>query len=160
MLSTTLQVSSHILHCCYCCIPTPMTLANGGSPMFPLVVNQPASPSIWRGSVHKSRGDMWCVCGCSWRDDVCHVCECYRGDIVVIDVIWRRLCVNMTWGTVLYLFWVWARVRRVRRGSVSSELLMIGRGILQSRSHDCLIGRQECVLLFTPSCFCECFYHL
>ena len=47
-----------------------MTLASGGSPMFPLVVHQPDSPSIWpavqslrRGSVHKSRGDnvvrMW-----------------------------------------------------------------------------------------------------
>ena len=43
-----------------CCLPTPMTLASGGSPMFPLVVHQPASPSIWpavqslrRGSVHK-----------------------------------------------------------------------------------------------------------
>ena len=45
-----------------------MTLASGGSPMFPLVVHQPASPSIWSavtpaGSVHKSRGDnvvrMW-----------------------------------------------------------------------------------------------------
>ena len=51
-----------------------MTLASGGgeegSPMFPLVVHQPDSPSIWsdvqslrRGYVHKSRGDnvvrMW-----------------------------------------------------------------------------------------------------
>ena len=27
-----------------------------------------------------------------------------------------------------------------------------GRGILQSRSHDCLIGSQQCFLLFTPSC--------
>ena len=44
-----------------------MTLAGGGSPMFPLVVHQPASPSICAvtpaGSVHKSRGDnvvhMW-----------------------------------------------------------------------------------------------------
>ena len=35
-----------------------------------------------------------------------------------------------------------------------------GRGILQSRSHDCLIGRYECLLLFTPSCSCESFYHL
>ena len=35
-----------------------------------------------------------------------------------------------------------------------------GRDILQSRSHDCLIGRHECLLLFTPSCCCECFYHL
>ena len=30
-----------------------------------------------------------------------------------------------------------------------------GRGILQSRSHDCLIGRHDCLLLFTPSCCCE-----
>ena len=29
-----------------CCLPTPMTLSSGGSPMFPLVVHQPASPSI------------------------------------------------------------------------------------------------------------------
>ena len=32
---------------CCCCLPTPMALASGGSPMFPLVVHQPASPSIW-----------------------------------------------------------------------------------------------------------------
>ena len=32
--------------------------------------------------------------------------------------------------------------------------------ILQSRSHNCLIGIHECLLLFTPSCCCECFYHL
>ena len=30
-----------------------------------------------------------------------------------------------------------------------------GSGILQSRSHDCLIGSQERLLLFTPSCCCE-----
>ena len=30
---------------CCCCLPTPMTLAIGGSPMFRLVVHQPASPS-------------------------------------------------------------------------------------------------------------------
>ena len=35
-----------------------------------------------------------------------------------------------------------------------------GRGILQSRSHDYLIGSHECLLLFTRSCCCECFYHL
>ena len=53
------------LPCCY--LPTPMTFASGGSPMFPLVVHQPASPSnsavTPAGSVHKSRGDnvvrMW-----------------------------------------------------------------------------------------------------
>ena len=35
-----------------------------------------------------------------------------------------------------------------------------GRGILQSRSHDCLIGNHECLLLLTPSCCGECFYGL
>ena len=35
-----------------------------------------------------------------------------------------------------------------------------GRGILQSRSHNCLVGSHECHLLFTPSCYSECFYEL
>ena len=43
--------------------------------------------------------------GCSWRDDVCRVCGCYRGDIVVMDVFWRRLCVSMIWGRAICLFW-------------------------------------------------------
>ena len=29
---------------------------------------------------------------------MCRVCECYREGIVVMDVIWRRLCVNMILG--------------------------------------------------------------
>ena len=55
-----------------CCLPTPMTLASGGSPMFPHVVHQPASPSIWLAVQSLRRGlstnpgvTMWCVCGCS-----------------------------------------------------------------------------------------------
>ena len=43
-----------------------------GSPMFPLVVHQPASPSIWpavqslrRGLSTNPGATMWCVCGCS-----------------------------------------------------------------------------------------------
>ena len=42
-------------------------------------------------------------------------------------------------------------------------LLMLvedARGILQSRFHDCVIGSHKCLLLFTPSCCGECFYHL
>ena len=31
----------------FCCLPTTLTLASGGSPMFPLVVYQSASPSIF-----------------------------------------------------------------------------------------------------------------
>ena len=57
---------------CCCCLPTPMTLASGGSPMFPLVVHQPSSPSIWpavqslrRGLSTNPGATMWCVCGCS-----------------------------------------------------------------------------------------------
>ena len=29
---------------------------------------------------------------------------------------------------------------------------LYGRDILQSRSHDCLVGNHECLLLFTTSC--------
>ena len=39
-------ISARQLHGCYY-LPTLMTLASGGSPMFPLVVHQPAPPSIW-----------------------------------------------------------------------------------------------------------------
>ena len=55
-----------------CCLPTTMTLAIGGSPIFPLVVHQPASPSIWPAvqslwrCLSRNPGmTMWCVCGCS-----------------------------------------------------------------------------------------------
>ena len=34
---------------------------------------------------------------------MCCMRECYRGGIVVMDVIWRRLCVNMIWGRVINL---------------------------------------------------------
>ena len=40
------------------------------------------------------------------------MCECYRGVIVVMDVIWRRLCkFNFRKGNLFVLGW--ARVRRV-----------------------------------------------
>ena len=90
-----LTTISYMIWCCLllCCLPTPMTLASGRSPMFPLVVHQSASPSIWpavqslrRGTSTNPGATMWCVCGCSWRDDVCRVCGCYRGGIGVMDV--------------------------------------------------------------------------
>ena len=34
------------------------------------------------------------------------------------------------------------------------------RGILQSWSHNCLVGSHECLLLFIPSGCSECFYDL
>ena len=49
--------------------PLPWPLLVGGSPMFPLVVHQPASPSIWpavqslrRGLSTNPGATMWCVC--------------------------------------------------------------------------------------------------
>ena len=53
--------------------PPPMTLASGGgSPIFPLVVYQTASLSIWpavqsfRWNLSTNPGvTMWCICGCS-----------------------------------------------------------------------------------------------
>ena len=73
-----------------------MPLASGWSPIFPLVVHQPASLASSAvkptGSVHDSRGDnvgaveeMMCGVNVSGT----------KGGIVVMDVIWRRLCVNM-----------------------------------------------------------------
>ena len=98
---------------CCCCLPTPLTLVSGGSPIITSLVHQPAYPSIWPAAQSLRRGlstnpgvTMWCVCGCSWRDDVCRACGCYRGGIVVMDVIWRGLCVSMIWGREISLFWV------------------------------------------------------
>ena len=51
-----------------------------------------------------------------------------EGGIVVVDVFWRRLCkYDLRKGDLFVLSW--ARVRRVRRGSLSSELLVCGGGM-------------------------------
>ena len=72
VLSYTVKLWSMLLLYSCCCLPTPMTHASGGSPMFPLVVHQPASPSIWpavqslrQGLSTNPGATMWCVCGCS-----------------------------------------------------------------------------------------------
>ena len=45
---------------------------------------------------------------------------------MVVDVIWLRICVSMILGSVIIFFLSWASVRR---GSISSELLMCGKGV-------------------------------
>ena len=52
---------------------------------------------------------MWCISGCSGRDDVCVAGTLSKYDLITADLF------------VLS----WARVRRVRRESISSELLML-----------------------------------
>ena len=97
----------------------------------------PASISIHRasssitpaGSVHKSRGDsvvrmwvqlkIWCV-SCVW--------VWQRGNSVDGCDLASTLCTyDLRKGDLVVLSWV--RVRRVRRGSLSSELLMYGGGM-------------------------------
>ena len=67
--------------------------------MFPLVVHQSASASIWPAVQSLWQG-LPTNPGVKYGAyvgavELCRVCECYRGDIVVMDVIWRRLCVNV-----------------------------------------------------------------
>ena len=107
-----------------------MTLASGGSPMFPLVVHQPVSPSIWPAVQSLRRGlstnpgvTMWCVGGCSGRDYVWCVWMLQRGHSGDGCALASTLCkYDLRKGDLFVLSW--ARVRRVRRGSLSSELLM------------------------------------
>ena len=75
---------------------------------------------LLRPSVHKSRGEnvvhLWVQ-----LKRLCVLCECYKGGIVVMDVIWRRLVkYDLRKGDLFVLSWV--RVQRVRLGSISSEL--------------------------------------
>ena len=97
-----------------------------------LVIHQPASPSIWPAIQSPRRGlfanpgvTMWCVCGCSWRDDVCRMCGCYRGGIVVMDVIWCRLRVSMIWERVMVYSELGKDTTSEAR-SMPSELIMCG----------------------------------
>ena len=55
-----------------------------GSPIFPPVVNQPCSSSIWPAVPSLRKGLLinqvvttWCVCGCSWRDELWHYHHCH-----------------------------------------------------------------------------------
>ena len=111
-----------------CCLPTPMTLASGGESDLP-ACGPPASFPVHLASsavtpaesVHKSRGDTvvrmwvqlkrWCV-SCAWvlqrghSGDGCDLASTlFKFDLFVLS---------------------WARVRRVRRGSICSELIMCG----------------------------------
>ena len=109
---------------------------SGRSPIFPFVVHQPVSPSIWqpvgslqRGLSASPRVTTWCICECSWRDDVCRVCGCDRGGIVMMDVIWHRLCVSMILGRVIDFSGDGRWYDEWCGGSISSELLMYVGGV-------------------------------
>ena len=73
-----------------------------GSPIFPLIDHQHVSLSICT-AVPSLRLGLPTNPGVKKRgayvgtveEMMCVVCECYKGSRVVMDVIWRRLCVSM-----------------------------------------------------------------
>ena len=54
---------------------------------------------------------------------------------------------------ILWLFSILHELQFVNAGR-GCKRRPYGRGIFQSRCHNCLIGSHECPLLFTPSCCC------
>ena len=101
----TLIIIKGLEYVCCCCLPTPLTHASREVCSTRLwSTSQLLSPSGQQyrtpaGYAIKSRGNNVV---CMWRNDVCCVCECYKWGIVVINVIWRRLCVSMIWERVIY----------------------------------------------------------
>ena len=63
-----------------CCLPTSMTLASGGSPMFPLVVHQPAylasSVGVLKYVVYLCRGCDGCCVFCLYCEAWSCRCSC------------------------------------------------------------------------------------
>ena len=96
-----------------------MTLASVGSPIFPLVVHQPASPvHLASSAVPPAVEDMMCV--------VCVMLQ--RGHSGDGNDLALTLCkYDLRKGDLFVLSW--ARVLQVRQGSISSELLMCGEGV-------------------------------
>ena len=102
-----------------------------------------ASSSITQaGSVHKSRGGAYVGAVeemvCMWVFQRGH-----SGD--GCDLVWT-LCKNDLGKGDLFVL-SWARVRRVRRGSISSELLMCGGGVQPPHPHLYYTTKSPCVVV-------------
>ena len=115
------QFIVHHLAVSFCCIPTPLTLANRSYRLwFTMLLIWQVVHSVRRGLSINPGVTTLCVCGCSLKDEVFRLCGCYIEGIVVMDMIWHQLCTHDLGKGVLS----WAMVRQVRRGSISSELIM------------------------------------
>ena len=84
---------------CWCCcyLPTPMSLSSGKSPIFLLVIHQPAHPDWVCPQIHKSCDNgvrMWVQ-----LKRLCMSCVCALQ-------MGHSVCVSLLWGCVIYLFWV------------------------------------------------------
>ena len=80
-----------------CCLPTPVTLASGGSPMFPLVVHQPASPSIWPAvqSLRRNCDDV-CMCVVNKQFELFE----FVSESVYVDLQYDEISLTFTAGPV------------------------------------------------------------
>ena len=58
---------------------------------------------------------------------MCRVCECYKGDIVVMDVMLTLCKYDLRKGDLFVLSW--ARVQQVRQGIISSDMLICVGGV-------------------------------
>ena len=121
--------------CCYC-LPTPMTIASGRVRYSRLWSTSQLLRPSGQPCSHSSGvcpQIQWWQCGayvgCSWQDDLCRVCECVqRGNSGDGCDLASTLCkYDLRKGDFFLL--CLARVRRVRRKSISSELQMYGGGV-------------------------------
>ena len=125
------------------------------------MVHQPAYLSIWPAAPSLQWGlstnpgvTVWCVCGCSRRDGVCRCCRGDSGD--GCDLASTLCKYDFRKG---YLFVLsWARVRRVRRGSLSSELLMCGRSMRRILSLPLVARCLETIDVYSMYMAHVCFY--
>ena len=100
-----LSATCPLISCC--CQPTPKTLASGGSPMFPLVVHQIASPSIWAAVQSHQRGlstnpgaTMWCVC--AWSPLPLHRTALGWKYVYIYQAVLSWLQTVSSWGMLAY----------------------------------------------------------
>ena len=115
-----IQSSSSAISAYFVVYPLPWPLLMGEShvpvcsPPTRLTIHLASSVVTPSWYVHKSKDKNVVLC-------------MYKEDIMVMNVIWCRLCVSMIWRTDDLFFRT--RVQRVRRGSISSNLLMCGGGV-------------------------------
>ena len=83
---------------------------------------------------------------------------------MVMDVFWRRLCVNVSCRCCMFVSCVHPMAVLNAAFCMTCSLLMLVEDAIgdhteeaysRAGSHNCFIGSHECLLLFTPSCCSE-----
>ena len=108
---------------------------------------------------------MLCICVGDVMDAVFSVCIAMRG--AVGGRVWEGCVFSHADVVCLCLVFILRQSSMLRSAWLKfvnagrrCKRRPYGRGILQYRSHDCPVGSNECLLLFTPFCCDEGFYYL